>query len=174
MNVYANCKVQFMDVREKETTRQAASRLRATPEGAALLELIHQYDNQRIMAEDLGLNKQLITNWKTKGRISRDGALFVSQKTGIPREKLRPDITDWNQQESGRKVGKHPDRSGKDQVIIEQLCQHFGGIDAFAEKLSVNRRLIHTWSNRGVIPNNRIVAILRMDIPESIRAELTS
>lgn len=163
-----------MDVREKETTRQAATRLSATPEGSALMSLIRRYDSQRIMGEELGISNTLITKWKKKGRISREGAIFVHGKTGISKEELRPDIQDWSQPESGRKIGAKPDRSGKDQVIIQQLCEHFGGIDALAEKLDVKRRLIHTWTDRDVIPNKRIVAILKMDIPDSIRAELTS
>jgi DNA-binding transcriptional regulator YdaS (Cro superfamily) len=43
------------------------------------------------------VNRSTVTRWQSEGKVSKDGALAISQFTGCPltREEIRPDIKVW-------------------------------------------------------------------------------
>lgn len=58
----------------------------------ALVRLKAKYTTYSAAAEELGITRQALRDWGVKGRVSHKYASEVSRLTGIPPERLRPDI----------------------------------------------------------------------------------
>lgn len=50
------------------------------------------FSHQSELARRLGVSKQVINAWKKSRRVPAERVKAVSEVTGIPREKIRPDI----------------------------------------------------------------------------------
>ena len=56
-------------------------------------KVIQHFGSQAKAAKDLGISRQAVNSWvKGRVRIPAEKAIFIEQKTGIPRHELRPDL----------------------------------------------------------------------------------
>lgn len=69
-----------MDKRMENATLDALARLKA------------RYRTYSRAAEELGITRQALQDWRINGRVSHRKAAHVAQITGIPIEDLRPDL----------------------------------------------------------------------------------
>jgi len=51
--------------------------------------------NHRELAEKMGVHRDTIYKWRRRAKIPADRVAIVSHLTGIPRERLRPDLYGW-------------------------------------------------------------------------------
>lgn len=66
-------------------------------EQTKLLELIDYVGGQSQLARFLGVSKQAVNQWVSRGRISATAAIHVEALTGgvFRKEDLRPAVTNW-------------------------------------------------------------------------------
>lgn len=62
-----------------------------------LNQLIDWFGSQKMTAYHLGVSKQVVSNWISRGRISAVSAIEAEQKTNgeISKNDLRPDVLEW-------------------------------------------------------------------------------
>jgi hypothetical protein len=58
----------------------------------ALSALRKRFKTYEAAASELGITRQALSDWRKKGRVSVARVREVSRLTGIPRERLRPDV----------------------------------------------------------------------------------
>lgn len=58
----------------------------------ALVALKARFRTYSAAAEQLGITRQALRDWRIKGRVSHHRVREVSKLTGIPLERLRPDL----------------------------------------------------------------------------------
>lgn len=58
----------------------------------ALVRLQARYGTYTAAAEAIGITRQALRDWRIKGRVSHRYMTDVSRLTGIPVERLRPDL----------------------------------------------------------------------------------
>lgn len=65
----------------------------------SLNELINYVGGPARLAKLLDVSVQVVTNWKSRGRISATMATEVERKTGglFTRKQLRPDVIKWGE-----------------------------------------------------------------------------
>lgn len=63
----------------------------------SLLKLIEWFGSQKMLAAELGVSKQVVSNWVARGRISSSMADKAQKATsnGVKKEDLRPDVLEW-------------------------------------------------------------------------------
>ena len=63
-----------------------------------LLLLIEWHGSQVMLANRLGVSKQTVNNWVSRGRISAKSAIVAERITGkeFKKEQLRPDVIEWS------------------------------------------------------------------------------
>lgn len=63
----------------------------------SLNSLIEWFGSQKMTAHNIGVSKQVVSNWVSRGRISATKAITAELKTNgdIKKEDLRPDILEW-------------------------------------------------------------------------------
>lgn len=57
----------------------------------ALKKAIDTFETQQAFADALGVSKQVVANWKTRG-LPAEWVGRVSALTGVPPQELRPDL----------------------------------------------------------------------------------
>lgn len=139
-------------------------RLRATPEGAALLDLIAEKGSPSKLAAAVGVNQQSVRQWLLRGRISQRGALLVSERLGYDKEALRPDLAvcDWNKQPPGRDHGCQAEAKTSDARLLVELADQFGTVQSLCESAMCTTGDYHTWKSRGRIPAIKLPTFLAL------------
>lgn len=53
--------------------------------------------NKATLAKELGVSRQTVNNWFSRGRISATYAIIASEhpKVNITKEEMRPDVKEW-------------------------------------------------------------------------------
>jgi len=53
--------------------------------------------NKSMLAKELGVSRQTVNNWFSRGRISATYAIIASEhkKVKITKEEMRPDVKEW-------------------------------------------------------------------------------
>jgi hypothetical protein len=135
----------------KETPLEQRARVEKTPQGRALLELIGRYPTKKDFASALGSSVEYISRCLLKGEISRSGALLADKKGLIPKEALRPDVTDWESVPPGLLIGAIPSRNGEHQILLRDLAIHFGSVKALCKAAGFDVATFHNYNNRNMI-----------------------
>lgn len=139
-------------------------RLKATPEGVALLSLIDENGSPSKLAAAVGVNQQSVRQWLLRGRISQRGALLVSDRLGYDKEALRPDLnaSDWNKQPPGRDHGCQAEAKTSDARLLVELAEQFGTVQSLCESAMCTTGDYHTWKSRGRIPAIKLPTFLAL------------
>jgi len=135
----------------KETPGQQRERLLSTANGKALLVLIGRYQTKKDLAEALGSSVEYISRCLKNGQISRSGALLADKKAILPKEVLRPDVTDWESVPPGLLIGAIPSRNGEHQILLRDLAIHFGSVKALCKAAGFDVATFHNYNNRNMI-----------------------
>jgi DNA-binding transcriptional regulator YdaS (Cro superfamily) len=139
---------------KKSVLPATAARLKETPEGCALLELIEQHGNPMRLSQALGIDAQPIRQWIYNGRASKTGARLIENTLGVPKEKVRPDIPvdDWVKKEPEPKPVRVPVARNEDAKLLVALAEKYGSVRALCELAFCTPGDYHTWKTRGRIP----------------------
>jgi hypothetical protein len=162
-----------MQQREKVAARN--ERLSKTPEGKALLDLVHRFDSRADMAKALGIQKGLIACWVNEGRISRAGAQLVSEKLMIDTSAMRPDLDAkaWEAKPPGRRINEKSAHDNHDQRLLISLADHYGSVIKFCAAAEVKPDQYRSWKSRGRIAAWVLPRLCRLDgITDELRAWL--
>lgn len=94
---------QYQDPAEERRAKME-DRLKLTPEGSALLEILKLVGDRKALARATGERYDVICNWLARGRISKVGAqklekLPFFKRHGYSRERLRPDLKKYQWEE---------------------------------------------------------------------------
>lgn len=140
------------------------ARLTQTPEGSALLELIDQYKTPALLASALGFNQQSVRQWILRGRISKRGALRVSDSLGYSKEALRPDLQsdEWDRKPVGAEYGRKPVARTGDAKLLVDLAEQFGTVKSLCDAAYCSVADYHTWKSRGKIPAIKLPTLLAL------------
>lgn len=157
--------------KKKETQQQQTERLLSTANGKALLTLIAKYPSKKELATALGSSVEYISRCLKNGQISRSGALLADKKSIMPKEVLRPDVTDWESVPPGLLIGAIPSRDGEHQILLRDLAIHFGSVKALCKVAGFDVATFHNYNNR-----NRISAqgMLKLVALKGLSRELRS
>lgn len=68
-------------------------------QAAYLIKLVAWAGNQTVLANELGVSRQVVHGWLTRGRISATMAIKVEEITcgKFTKEQLRPDVKTWDE-----------------------------------------------------------------------------
>lgn len=157
--------------KKKETPEQQTERLLFTDNGKALLTLIAKYPSKKELAAALGSSVEYISRCLKNGQISRSGALLADKKAIMPKELLRPDVTDWESVPPGLLIGAIPSRDGEHQILLRDLAIHFGSVKSLCKAAGFDVATFHNYNNR-----NRISAqgMLKLVALKGLSRELRS
>lgn len=147
---------------KRETPEQQRERLSKTPQGKALLALIAMYPTKRALADDLGSSVEYISRCLLKGEISRSGALLADIKGIMPKETLRPDVSDWASTPPGLLIGAKPSRDGEAQILLRDLAIHFGSVKAFCKAADLKVATYHDYLTRNKISAQGMLKLVGM------------
>lgn len=155
----------------KETPAQQRERLLSTENGRALLALIDHYPSKKELATALGSSVEYISRCLKNGQISRSGALLADKKAIMPKELLRPDVTDWESVPPGLLIGAIPSRDGEHQSLLRDLAIHFGSVKALCKAAGFDVATFHHYNNRNRIS---VQGMLKLVALKGLSRELRS
>jgi hypothetical protein len=157
----------------KETPLEQRARVEKTPQGRALLELIGRYPTKKDFASALGSSVEYISRCLLKGEISRSGALLADKKGLIPKEALRPDVTDWESVPPGLLIGAIPSRNGEHQILLRDLAIHFGSVKALCKAAGFDVATFHNYNNRNRISAQGMLKLVALKgLSRELRARI--
>jgi len=157
----------------KETPGQQRERLLSTANGKALLVLIGRYQTKKDLAEALGSSVEYISRCLKNGQISRSGALLADKKAILPKEVLRPDVTDWESVPPGLLIGAIPSRNGEHQILLRDLAIHFGSVKALCKAAGFDVATFHNYNNRNRISAQGMLKLVALKgLSRELRARI--
>ena len=157
----------------KETPGQQRERLLSTDNGKALLVLIGRYQTKKDLAEALGSSVEYISRCLKNGQISRSGALLADKKSIMPKEALRPDVTDWESVPPGLMIGAIPSRNGGHQILLRDLAIHFGSVKALCKAAGFDVATFHNYNNRNMISAQGMLKLVALKgLSRELRAQI--
>ena len=147
--------------------------LRNTPCGSALLDLLDTYPTYAELARKLGIKPRAISQCLIRGRASRNMARLAEEALGIPKEKVRPDISadGWTLGTPGIQPGRKAVRDGKDQLKLLGMTAFFGSVRELCASTGIAVADYHRWMSRNKIPPAALERMLE-SLPNHLKAQI--
>lgn len=146
--------------------------LLSLPWGDSLIEAMSKYPSKASFSRAVGTPASNVHNWVQGARISIECAKKIEACSGVPKEKLRPDVRpeEW-------------DLSKKDQLLLstkpgralKTLLDKHGGTLALASSLGIYDSTVQKWAEKGKVSKRgaRLVESVLGVKKEKMRPDLT-
>lgn len=152
-------------VQPRACRAEITAKLKSTPQGQALIELLAMHPSRKELADAMGASLSYISLCVRTGQISKSGAILADVAGLMKKEKLRPDISaaDWLIKPVGLPIGGKHEMNKDQQVLLRDLAAHFGSVKAFCWAAKVQIRSFHGWKTRNRISSHGLVKLYSME-----------
>lgn len=91
----------------------------------------------------------------------------------MPKEVLRPDVTDWESVPPGLLIGAIPSRDGEHQILLRDLAIHFKSVKALCKAAGFDVATFHSYNNRNRISAQGMLKLVALKgLSRELRARI--